>query len=172
MKIFNQNRVLSKIYILIAFLWALSVEAGPTFDGDRTFQSFASIIPVLLILSIIFYFLYKFFNKWLVIIFGALLGLVMEFTFMRPETIPFGNIETEKFLASIFFVLVWAFIIGAPYFIFLWSQKSNKNLLIALIIPLAVISLMTAKLFTFEEDQIPTNYPPIIDSSDNPSTNN
>ncbi|MCL5411203.1 MAG: hypothetical protein M1150_00425 [Patescibacteria group bacterium] len=148
MKIFNQKRDLSKIYLLIAFLWSLSVEVAPTFGGERTFGSFLTIIPVYLILSLVFYFLYKFFNQWLVITFGALLGLVMEFSFMRPEEIPFGNIHNQQFLAGIFFLLAWSVITGVPYFIFLWSNKSKRNFLVALIIPLLVLSLIVFKLAT------------------------
>lgn len=147
MEIINKNKKLSKLYILIAFLWALSFEAGPTFGAEgRTWMSFTSIIPVLLIVSTIFYFLYRYFNKWLVIFLGAILGIIMEFSFMRPTDLPFGDVQTHKFLAGIFFFIAWSLITGTPFFIFSWSQKSKKNLAVALIIPLIIIMAIVIKL--------------------------
>lgn len=147
MNIMNKDRSLAQKYILIAFLWALSAEVFPTFGAEgRTWLSFASIIPVLLIVTSIFYFLYRYFNKWLVIMTGAILGIIMEFSFMRPTDLPFGNVNDQKFLAGVFFFIAWSIIIGAPYFIFLWSQKSKRNFIIALLIPLAAIGLIIFKL--------------------------
>lgn len=147
MEIINKNKNLSKLYILIAFLWALSFEAGPTFGAEgRTWLSFISIIPVLLVVISIFYLLYRFLNKWLVIFLGAILGIIMEFSFMRPTDLPFGDVQTHKFLAGIFFFIAWSLITGAPFFIFSWSQKSKSNFALTLAIPLIIIMAIVIKL--------------------------
>lgn len=114
----NKKPHLSKWFIPIAVIWGLLAGEVPA-QGEKLLELqilFPRLI-VFTILGILFYFGWKYLKKWIVITIVPLLGIAMEFGFMRPDDIPFGNVHDQKPLAALFFAIAWSIIIIPSYFI-------------------------------------------------------
>jgi hypothetical protein len=85
-------------------------------EGHRELMMFVPITIVYALLAVLFYFLYSKFNRYVVFGIAPVLGLIMEFTFMRPQENDI-NVVTNPFYSAIFFIVIWPIILIPPYFI-------------------------------------------------------
>lgn len=128
----SANKNLTKWYILFMFLlsmflgeilpvWLQELPQNDPGAKKSMFTSWDMFIPTMIIyalLSLLFWWLYRKLH-WLYIgLIAAVLGVIMEFTFMRPEESGGPNVVEDPWGALLFFIVIWPILILAPYALF------------------------------------------------------
>jgi len=138
------NPTLSKWFIFFLFLWAIFVgeilpvwiqalEGTPS-DApgakESMFSGLDMFVPTMIIytiLALLFWWLYRKLHWLIIILLAALLGVIMEFSFMRPQEAGGPNVVENPLGALIFFVIIWPILLGLPYGIFQGGTRLLKK---------------------------------------------
>jgi hypothetical protein len=134
---------LSKLFFLFTVIWIITfivfgIESAegtqPTEDSNELLDTIY-IIGSFTLLPILFYFLYKNINEYVVFAITPFLGMAMEWFLFRPADVLSESTTTE---ALAFFAVIWMVILIPPYYMTIISQKSKRHLYLVLIIEILV----------------------------------
>ena len=134
------NKNLSKWFMVFMFMvaiflgeilpvWLQGLEGTSANDPgakQSMFASWSMFIPTVVIyglLAVLFWWLYRRLHWLYVILIAAALGVLMEFTFMRPEETSGPNVVENPWGALVFFIIIWPLLVVVPYGIFNLGQK-------------------------------------------------
>ena len=135
----------SKWFILFTVIWILTfvvfgIESAegtqPSEDSNEildTIYIFASFT----LLPVLFYFLYKNVNQYLIFATTPFLGMAMEWFLFRPADV---LNESSTIEALAFFAIIWTIILVLPYYMTIFSQKSRKHLYSVLTIEIIIFT--------------------------------
>lgn len=114
-------------------VWIQTLEGTPSNAPGAKKSMFASLgmfVPTAIIyavLALLFWWLYRKLHWLIIITFAALLGVIMEFSFMRPQEAGGPNVVENPLGALIFFIIIWPILLGLPYGIFQGSTRLLKK---------------------------------------------
>jgi hypothetical protein len=156
---------LSKWFALVVFFWGLIVgeilpvsiqgmEQGHPGAKQALFADLGNALATLIVyflLGWIFWFLYRRFHWLLVVIFGALLGAVMEFSFMRPQEEIGPNVVEDPLEALLFFLVIWPILLGTPYALYKIYRKlvERRPLLKPFLLAAASVAVATSFAYAY-----------------------
>jgi len=133
---FKGDKTLPKLFIpflailgiILGEIIPVAMEPDPSAAGAKVsifanWFNFIATVTVYCLLGWLFWWLYKKYH-WLIIAgIAAILGAIMEFTFMRPQEANGPNVVENPLSALLFFVIIWPILMLIPYGIFQLLRK-------------------------------------------------
>ena len=141
----------SKWFFFFMIFWILTftvfgIESGegtePTEDSNELLDTIY-ILSSPFVLSILFYFLYKNINEYIVFATTPFLGMLMEWFLFRPADV-LNTSTTQEALA--FFAGIWMVILIPPFYMTIISQKSKKHFYAVIAVEIIVFLIAIANL--------------------------
>lgn len=154
------NNKITKWFVAVVFFWGIIVgeilpvslqelEQGHPGAKQALFADGRNVLPVFIIyfvLGWLFWLLYKKLHWLVVAILAAILGIIMEFSFMRPQEARGPNVVENPLGAILFFVIIWPILLATPYLIYKIYQKITLKYpaLKPFILTLAVVAVVAS----------------------------
>ncbi len=97
--------------IVLGEIIPVAIEPDPSAPGAKIsifsdWMNFTATVAVYLLLGWLFWWLYRRYHWVIIVVIAAVLGAIMEFSFMRPEEANGPNVVENPWGALLFFVII------------------------------------------------------------------